>query len=356
MKVCHMTGAHLQEDIRIFHKECASLAGAGYETYLVSCGTTYDRLGVHLIGVGEQASGRLGRILRSARRVYRAARKLDADIYHFHDPELLPYGLKLKKAGKTVIFDSHEDVPAQILDKPWIPMFLRKILSGTYRAYETHAVKHLDAVVAATPHIAETFRGRCGRIAVVNNYPKLDDIMFHETPFTQRGAVVCYAGGLDANRGEGIMAEAMQGVDGQLILAGEHEKAVSGNVRYIGRQDRAGVNRLYGAAVAGLCILKPTENYYDSKPIKVYEYMTAGLPYICSDFPGWRKVAEESGAGICVDPGNIPEIRAAIRSLLEDREKGQEMGRKGRAYVLEHCNWATEENCLLELYAGFGTR
>ena len=351
MKVCHMTSAHSQEDIRIFHKECVSLAKEGYETYQVSCGTDYDKNGVHLIGIGEEVESRRVRMTVTAKEIYQTAKEINADVYHFHDPELLPYGLKLKRSGKKVIFDSHEDVPAQIMDKTWIPSPLRKVVSGLYKAYETHIVKHLDAVVTATPHIAESFQGRCKRVVVVNNYPKLDDIEFHETPFSERNSVVCYAGGIDELRGEKIMTEAMKSVNGQLILAGDHDiEDIGENIRYVGRLDRPGINELYGEAVMGLCILKPIENYYYSKPIKVYEYMAAGLPYICSDFPGWRKVAEESNAGICVDPEDIQAVREAIISLLNDREKGQQMGRQGREYVIRHCNWGNEEKNLLLLY------
>ena len=223
MKICHLTNAHGQEDIRIFHKECSSLAKAGYEVYQVSCGKKYFKNGVRLIGVGPQESGRIRRMIKSANKVYRIAKKLDADIYHFHDPELLPYGLKLKKVGKKVIFDSHEDIPAQIMDKTWIPGPFRKLVSWMYRIYESYVVKHLDAVVAATPHIAESFKGRCKKVVVINNYPKLDDIRFHETPFSEREPIVCYAGGIDELRGERIMIEAMKNVDGQLIIAGDHE-------------------------------------------------------------------------------------------------------------------------------------
>lgn len=351
MKICHMTSAHTQEDIRIFHKECVSLARAGYEVYQVSCGNSRESKGVHLIGIGEPEEKRSRRMIETAKRVYRAAREIDADVYHFHDPELLPYGLKLAKAGKKAIFDSHEDVPAQIMDKHWIPKPLRKLISDTYKAYETHVVKRLEAVVVATPHIAESFKGRCRNVVVVNNYPRLDDIEFHDRLFSERDAIVCYAGGIDALRGENIMCEAMKGVDGKLFLAGDHVPGeAQGNVTYLGRLDRNGVNMLYEEAIVGLCILKPIENYYYSKPIKIYEYMAAGLPYVCSDFPGWRKVAQESGAGICIDPQNIPQIREVIERLLRDREAAQAMGRKGREYVLKYCNWENEEKSLLALY------
>lgn len=223
MKVCHMTSAHPQEDIRIFLKECVSLARAGYEVYQVSCGSVYEKNGVHMVGIGPQENSRRKRMTRTAKKIYRTAKELDADVYHFHDPELLPYGLKLKRAGKKVVFDSHEDVTAQIKDKKWIPKVFRKIVANIYAKYELYAVKRFDAVVAATPHIAEVFRGKCKKVIVVNNYPKLDDIEFHRTLFSEREPLICYAGGIDQLRGEQVMIEAMKGIEVQMVVAGNHE-------------------------------------------------------------------------------------------------------------------------------------
>lgn len=355
MKVCHMTSVHASNDIRIFVKECAALADAGYDTYLVAKGKSRRENGVKVVGVGEPPSGKLGRMASFANTVYRRACSLNCDVYHFHDPELLPYGIRLARAGKLVVFDSHEDVPAQILDKDWLPAGSREAIAAVYRQYESYAVRQFAAVVAATPYIAEQFRGRAKRIAVVNNYPMLDDIRFQTKPFAERDAVICYAGGINALRGEKIMCEAMQQVDGRLILAGAHAKetlhAGKGTVEYIGQIDRDGVNALYGNAVAGLCLLKPAKNYYYSQPIKMYEYMAAGLPFICSDFPGWKKTAEKTKAGICVNAENPEEVRHAIRYLLEHRSAGQEMGRRGRKAVEQTYNWDTEKTKLLRLYA-----
>ena len=355
MRVCHFTSAHDTLDDRIFLKECQSLSQAGYEVYLVGKGDSFNRDGVHIVGVGKISESRRKRMTEGARRVYEKARELDCDIYHFHDPELLPYGLKLKKLGKKVIFDSHEDVPAQIRDKEWIPSWIRKTVAGVYRAYETHVVKQLDAVVAATPHIAEQFEGRVKQVVVINNYPKLDDISFGTTPFEDREPIICYAGGISELRGEKVMVEAMRDVDGILILAGDHEKMevkgkTGGVIRYLGRLDRVGVNALYGQAVVGLCILKPIENYYYSQPIKMYEYMAAGIPFICSDFPEWRKLAQESGAGICAKDNDVEQISAIINKLLADRSRAEAMGRNGYQYVASHCSWANEENKMLSLY------
>ncbi len=350
MKVCHLTSAHPQEDIRIFHKECASLAAHGYDTYQIACGETYEKLGVHQIGIGDKDVGKLGRIIKTTRRIYKKALILNAEVYHFHDPELMPYALKLKRHGKKVVFDSHEDVPDQIMDKIWIAKPLRKIVSSLYKRYESYVVNKLDAVIAATPHIAKRFEGRANKVVTVNNYPKLDDIVFQTTPFSDRESIACYAGGISENRGENIMKNAMKSVNGELIIAGNHPIEKTGNVSYIGHLDRDGVNELYGKAVVGLCILKPIKNYLFSQPIKMYEYMAAGIPFVCSDFPEWRKVVAESRGGICVDPMDNDAIALAINELFLDRKKAQEMGRNGRNYVIANCTWANEEKALIELY------
>ena len=118
IKVCHMTSAHQPGDTRIFQKECVSLAKAGYQVFLVQRGESGENSGVRIIGVGQPSGGRLTRMTSFARKVYEAALAVDADLYHLHDPELLPYGIKLKGRGKKVIFDSHELYAVQLRQKP----------------------------------------------------------------------------------------------------------------------------------------------------------------------------------------------------------------------------------------------
>lgn len=125
--VCHMTSAHASDDTRIFYKECVSLAKAGYEVSLVARGPAVRRPASGSWAWACPSGGRLFRMLFFARRIYRQALALDAEVYHLHDPELLPYGLRLKRRGKVVIFDSHEFTAQAILEKHWLPKPLRRI-------------------------------------------------------------------------------------------------------------------------------------------------------------------------------------------------------------------------------------
>jgi glycosyltransferase involved in cell wall biosynthesis len=102
--------------------------------------------------------------------------------------------------------------------------------------------------------------------------------------------------------------------------------------------------------MAGLVTLHPTPAYLDSLPVKMFEYMSAGLPVIASDFPLWREIIEGNDCGLCIDPLDPAAIAAAIDALVSNPARAEQMGRNGRAAVEQHFNWANEERKLLQLY------
>ena len=352
VRVCHVTSAHNRYDVRIFEKECISLGKYCYDVTLLVNDDEKDEIkaGVKIVSTGFKPSDRRQRMFSSMKYIRAKMQDVNADIYHFHDPELLAQGLRLKRQGKKIVFDSHEDVPAQILNKAWLPFFLRRVVSKLYKMYESYAVKRFDAVIAATPHIAKQFEGRAKKIEVVNNYPKLDDILFHDTPFADRKPIVCYAGSISEQRGERVMIEAVQDLDATLILAGEHKKLETERVTYLGELDREQINELYGRSVVGMVTLLPTACYIYSLPVKMFEYMAAGLPFVASDFPLWKSIVEEHDCGICVDCGKTKEVQAAVKQLLDDPCKAQKMGKNGRKAVETKYNWSVEEQKLISLY------
>ena len=349
MRICHFTSAHTPMDVRIYVKECCSLQEAGHEVWIVARGEDKIQNGIHFVGC-KPPKGRISRMLTFSRKIYKAALKLNCDVYHFHDPELLPYGKKLQKKGKRVIFDSHEDVAGQILDKQWIPAPFRKMVSCLYKKYETRVVRRLDAVVAATPSIARIFEGVAQKTVVVNNYPKLDDIVFCNIPFAERERAIAYAGGLDELRGKSVIFGAMKDLDGALLLAGNHEQPDNAHIVCVGNVNREGVNKLYARARAGLVLYQPAANHYESQPIKMFEYMAAGLPFVASDFPLWQELVEGNQCGICVPPADVEKIKEAAQKLLDEPELSEQLGKNGRRAVEEKYNWEQEKIKLIALY------
>ena len=145
MKVAHLTSAHPRHDIRIFVKECSTLAAAGHEvTLIVADGLGEEiRNGVRFHDVGPKRGGRFSRMTGTVKRVYEAALALRPDIVHFHDPELIPAAVRLKQAGIKVVYDVHEDMPRQILAKHWIPGMLRPAVSGGFETVEDLSLIHI---------------------------------------------------------------------------------------------------------------------------------------------------------------------------------------------------------------------
>src|SRR5690606_23687285 len=97
MKVCHLTSVHPGEDISILIKECQTLQRAGHEVFLIVANEeTRSYNGVQIIGVKSEATNRISKMIKGPSKVYQAALEINADVYHFHDPELIPIGLLLK--------------------------------------------------------------------------------------------------------------------------------------------------------------------------------------------------------------------------------------------------------------------
>ena len=362
--IVHLSTVHGPFDTRIFQKECRTLAEAGYRvTFLVPHARRETADGVDILPLPRIAR-RERRILLAPWHAFRAARALPADLYHFHDPELLPIGVLLRWTTRArVVYDAHENYARQMSGRDWMPRPLKRILPRLVGAVERWAIRRLDAVVCATEHIAAQFPR--ARTAVVKNYPLLKMSPAEPDPaqFDPANVTVLYTGGWTEHRGVYQLVQAMEHVatpGARLLLLGKcvspalQERAQSlpgyARVDYRGTVPFAEVYRHMRRAAIGLICNQPRHDYEMAQPNKLFEYMSAGLPVIASHFPRWKEVVEGNDCGLTVDPTRPQEIARAIDTLLSQPDRRREMGRNGLQAVQTTYNWQAEGRKLLQLY------
>jgi len=364
--VAHLTSVHPRYDTRIFVKECSSLSGEGYDVTLIVADGRGDEVknGIDIVDVGK-AGGRVSRMVSIVYRIYRYAVETDAEICHLHDPELLWIAPLLKRHGKRVVYDSHEDLPKLVMAKYYIPSSVRRVLARFAEIVEGIFVSSVDAVVSPTPSITKRFERMGKRVSQVANYPSLAEIS-GDFPWEKRGRSVCYIGAIARSRGIEEMVEAIGGTDIVLELGGDFRPAslrdeISGlpgwaNVKehgYIGRDE---VVEILGRSKIGLVVLHPLESYRESIPVKMFEYFAAGMPVIASDFPFWRDMLDGCECIRFVDPSDVDGLKKAIEEILDDDEKARIMGENGAEIVKERFNWDIEFSNLIECYEKISER
>lgn len=363
IKVVHLTSKHDVFDTRIFLKECKTLTEAGYDVVLIAPhekSETVSNVKIHAVPTPKN---RRERMLGITWKVYQAAISENGQLYHFHDPELIPIGLLLKLRGKKVIYDVHEDLPRQILSKQWVKPYIRRPLAWIMEVVEHFSARVFDGIITVTTTIAKRFPAH--KTALVQNFPIPDELVSADPiPYQQRPPIIAYVGGITAIRGIKEMVEAIallpDSLNAKLVLAGTFDppsledevKKLPGweKVEARGWQNRSEIGDLLGKARIGLVVLYPIPNYLDALPIKLFEYMSAGIPVVASNFPLWSEIVTSSECGVLVNPLNPKEIAKAIQYIIEQPATAKKMGELGQQAIKTKYNWSAETVKLLSLY------
>ena len=360
MKVCHVTSSHRRYDGRIFQKECISLSKK-YDVVLLCSDTLENEIRdkVTILSAGIDNSTRKNRFFVIPRYLKKACKKIDADVYHFHDPELIGLAYLMHKKGKKVIFDSHEDNLNRIICKTWIPRYLKPIMKYCFLKKEKKCLRNLDAIITVTDHIYNRLKLINEHTYIITNYPIYTEISI---PSKKESNIMCFAGTFEDQYNHENIIKAIEYLDVKYIIAGkpnadymEHLKKLKGfkKVQCLGQVSKEECDNLYLKSNIGMVLISynPNINYKKGSMgiTKIFEYMQFGLPVIASDLEVWKDIVPNK-CGISVDPDNVDQIKEAIQYLVNNPDKAKKMGQIGQKMVKEKYNWETQEKVLFDVY------
>lgn len=364
-KICYITSKRT-DDTRVFYKECISLKKYGYDVCILGQNTEHTfKSGIEIKGVESTGHGFFYRNFILPKVMFKEALKTNADIFHFHDPGLLRFNKRFKKEGKKIIFDSFEDHPTLLFEKKKIPLIVIKLLSKLYAIYEKKQCKNVDGIICCYHWTFDRLKTSCTNIQLVFNFPIIDNNNLSPHNFNNNSEIsLCYTGLISPIWNIENIIKVLPKVNVKLYLAGNSsEKYIKqlqnqsgwSNVNYFGLlpknklKDKIFDNVDVGIAILGyIPLCKGTIGNLSNN--KMFEYMMAGLPIICTDFVLWKEIVEKNRCGICVNPYNLDEIINAIEFFKKNKNIAIEMGKNGQKIIKEKYNWATQEQSLINVY------
>lgn len=357
--VVFVSSAHPWTDNRIHYREAATLAKAGHPVTLVAVDAESKAIPAPGVKVRRiKRRSRVARFTLGSLDALRIAVSTDAVIFHLHDPELIPAIPFLRLIGKTVIYDAHEDLPSQIMDKEYIPhRFLGLAVAATRLLVRVSATA--NQVIAATETIAEGYPS--ARVSVVHNYPPLRAVDGEATAAAHRKPGVVYVGAFSDLRGVPQIVRAATAFPKEwpLILAGQSPNGYRDSLRELpgwthvedhGVVTPAEARDLLLSARVGLVPFQRSTAHLDSLPTKMFEYMSAGIPVIASNFPLWAEIIEKHECGLTVDETDPDAIAAAVMKYANDPDLLNRHGKNARRAAEESINWESQGKILTRLY------
>ncbi|GGD16852.1 glycosyltransferase [Hyunsoonleella pacifica] len=358
-KIAHITTVHYRYDVRIHYKYCKTLSEEkDFKVFqVVSDGLgpeNFDNLSV--IDLGSIRFGRIGRFFLGNIKVINYCLKTKMDLFHFHDPELLPSISLLKLFGKKVVFDMHENFPSQILTKSYLPKLIRVALSNTVKFFQNVLFKFIPVIFAEHSYVKH-FKTVKHKETILNYPLKKEFNSISEVKMSE--FTLGYMGSVTFERGVLVMLEVVselrrKGRNISIIFVGPMDDNITdidivkrgvseGWAVFKGRLKAKDGWRLMAQCHIGMAVLKNSPNFIESYPTKLFEYMLLKLPIITSNFPLYKKIIDDAKCGIVVDPASNEEICSAILEIENDETKQMVMGENGKKTAIEKYSWETSE-------------
>ncbi len=314
-RVLVVSSVHPPDDPRIRHKLVESLRRHAEVTLAITTPGPADHEG---FAVRVLSGGRLRRSLAASRLVLAGG----YDVISVHDPELLPAAVVSGMLGRRIVFDLHEDFPAQLAAKRWMPRRLRPLAAWAARGLLRLAEMIIEVTLAEAGY-ARRFRRPH---PVFPNY-LADNEIAPVAPADRHGVV--YLGDITTERGLLLAVEALGHSHARppLTLIGRCSPELRTRLEAMGRACGVALRftgflpprealELVAAHVVGISPLTDHPNYRHSLPTKLLEYLALGVPVVASDLPGSRQVVADLGGVVWVAPSDAVALGDGIDTVL----------------------------------------
>lgn len=365
-RIIMLANGHSPFDTRIFIKEARTLSIAGYDvSIVVPYNRDEEREGISILAVPLNTQGWRKLIVNPWNILRRALKQPKDSVFHIHDSDILVVGIILRLWGRKVIYDAHEDTPLQIDYQHWIPGPIKKPYKWFYYLLEKICGWMFDRIIVAEPVIARYFPSK--KTFLICNFPIARSFRsFTPELYKKRKKRLLYIGTLSEVRGLFEMLNAAQAasrkVDFEFVLGGKfvppelYKKVILQYeitfLSWVGYNEM--INLLFDSCI-GIIIPHPIDRYRTNYPVKLFEFMAAGLPVIASKEGESAKFVEEAQCGILVNPLDVNEIQQAIVWLFTHPNEAELMGKRGQELIFSKYNWESESSVLLDLYSSLVT-
>jgi glycosyltransferase involved in cell wall biosynthesis len=348
--ICHLTNSHQALDERIYFKAAKYAHAAGYRLCICGLHPAEETLeGIKILPV-DGSGGIFKKLLKSLISLRRQALQTRADIYQFHDPALLPLGFLLALAGRRVIYDVHEDYEQKYRSRLVLPLSLGILFTKVFWIFEYLASRSFAHIITADSHICRKFATT--RATVVPNVPgeefwkdarrtRLNDCEFrliYVGTLTHDRGIIETIRALDYVKHPGVTFHVAGETDDEELIRQLKNRP---NVIWHGRIPWTDLGSALADSDLGIVLLQPVPAYFyypGENIVKLWEYLSLGLPVLISNFPRLAKLCHEIGFGLAIDPTDPQKIAEAVDYLIDHPEERSLFAKNGLSAVrTEYC-------------------
>jgi glycosyltransferase involved in cell wall biosynthesis len=359
--VCHLTTAHRSDDVRIVNRECRSLSKLSIHNIILAApGSNPNLAGIGFLSLGDRPNNRIRRLFYSQYKAAYAFTKIKAQVWHIHDPELLPIAVILILLRRKIIWDSHEDYFQQFdLNseyRTYLPRFLKRVVSEIALFFLRFIDRHAAGIIAATEKIKISYSNL--NTEVVGNEARIEEFLHAKAKFENRKLL--FIGSLSQDHCFPEIVTAISNIENlELIVAGncndeemfqKSKEILGAKLTYFGWVSRSQLLELISQSSLGLVTYKNTPTYNESRPTKLFEFLMSGLPVVGTPIKPVEFFLGESQGGIVSKGFESQDIESAIREMLNSKSVWTQKSRAGKTWAVKNASWEGSEKRLLKVY------